>query len=103
MCRYLRLHALRHVVLRFGDDHAIVFGNQEPARNVFPKWAPRWNTNAAQRDRSLNGCEHSPILRGCVLRERCREGFFGQPNQTMTVWRKLRRLGMQWETIEHVS
>ena len=42
----LRFHPLRHVALRFGHDHSIVFGNKESIRNVPPKWAPGWNCDA---------------------------------------------------------
>jgi hypothetical protein len=36
---YLRLHALRHVALRVGHDHSIVFGDRKPTRNVLQKRA----------------------------------------------------------------
>jgi hypothetical protein len=77
---YRRLHALRHVSLGLRDDHSIVFGNQKPARNILPKWAPDRNGDAAQRYRPLNGCEHVLLIGGCILRERRLEGSLRQPN-----------------------
>src|SRR6202040_3283722 len=73
---YLCLHPLCHVALRLRDNHSI---------------GP------------LRGREHSPIFGGCVLRERRREGFLGEPNQTIAVRCKLWCLGMRFEAIEHVS
>jgi hypothetical protein len=62
----LRLHAFRHVTLRFGDDHSIVFGNKKPARNVPPKRAPDGNRDACKRYRPLHGSEHCLFVRGRV-------------------------------------
>src|SRR5437879_1135488 len=99
---YLRLHAPRHVALRLRDDHSVVFSKQKPTRNALPKRPPNGNSDAAQRYRPLHGREHGEIFRGSVLRESRRERAFGEPNQTIAVWCELWRLGIRFETIEHV-
>src|SRR5262245_13985810 len=99
---YLCFHPPSHVALRFGHDHSVFFSNQEPTRNVLPKGAPDWNSDAAQRNRPLHGREHSTLLCGSILRESRREGSFGKPNQTVTVGHEFWRLGMRFEAIEDV-
>src|SRR5262245_27886100 len=68
---YLCLHSLRHVALRCGYDHSVVFTNQKPTGDVLPKGASDRNSDAAQGSRPLDGSEHCQILPGSVLRE-CR-------------------------------
>jgi hypothetical protein len=89
-----RLHPLCHVVLCVRHDHSVVFGKEKPARNVPPKWAPDWISDAVQRYRPLHGGEHCAILRRCVLRERRLEGFLWQPNQPIVVRREFWREGV---------
>ena len=99
---YLGLHPRRHIPLRLWHDHSVVLGNEKPARDVLPKRAPYWDSDAAERYRPLHGGQDGSIVRRCVLREGHREGFFGQPNQTLAIGRELRGLGMWLQPIEHV-
>src|SRR5690349_9923282 len=98
----LCLHTLRHKALRLRNDHPVLFGDQKPAWHVLPKRAPGRHSDAVQRYRPLHGRKHCLLIGGSVLRERRREGSLEQPDQTIAVRCKLRRLGMGFEAIKHV-
>jgi hypothetical protein len=62
-----RLHAIGHKSLRRLSDHAVLLGEQIPARAILPEGPVNGGTDADRRDRSLHGGKPCVFLMGGVL------------------------------------
>jgi len=85
-------HAVRHEVVCFGIDHAIFLGNQKPGRLGSPRRFLNRLLNTFERDWPLDSCRYCDLFIRRMLCESISEAFIRQPDETIRIWGKLRRL-----------
>src|SRR5580704_5227785 len=90
-------------MLCFWVDHAVFFGNQEPGRLRLPGRLGNRLLDTLQCDWPLYRCRQCDLLRSRMMCEGISKSFLWHPDKTVSVWRKLRALGMSLITIENLS